>query len=452
MTYPRCRVNQSLHVGIPQACRKWSRHVCPFSSVWDRTDQPSKQVQIQSRIQSQGQSTASPTSPDAGDVVGARAREGRLRKLAGRKATQFLYGGSSLFQLQLEPPLLMELANPSPTSVTATAMASAPPIADVDVFPYHAHGDTCRQLMAAFFQNVYHYYHCVYREYFLRDYAAGGGPYYSDMLLSCICAGRRADLARRGAAGAVRGVCGAGREPPAELAARAGADDAAGAADPGAAGDWPRPRVQGLAVLRHGLSADARDGAAPGPDQLERRGGVEGGKATTAAATLPESSVDREILRRVYWAAFIVDKQLSLYFGRPPALYPHEADVRNTIRIPYPPEWESLLDTYISRSTSATAFEDGVPMVGSFIHQAELAKILHAMIVDVFENRQPEAAEEEAAEEEATVRAADHVHERLLRWLSLLPQKLHWHPWTAGRVAPYVLHLHMLFHRRDGCC
>lgn len=29
---------------------------------------------------------------------------------------------------------------------------------------------------------------CIYREYFLRDYAAGGGPYYSDMLMFSICA------------------------------------------------------------------------------------------------------------------------------------------------------------------------------------------------------------------------------------------------------------------------
>lgn len=81
-------------------------------------------------------------------------------------------------------------------------------------------------------------------------------------------------------------------------------------------------------------------------------------------------------------AAFIVDKQLSLYFGRPPALYPHGADVRNTIRIPYPPEWESLLDVYVSKGSSADNFEDGLATVASFTHQVELAKIFHTMIVD----------------------------------------------------------------------
>ncbi|RYP69461.1 hypothetical protein DL771_006113 [Monosporascus sp. 5C6A] len=62
-----------------------------------------------------------------------------------------------------------------------------------------------------------------------------------------------------------------------------------------------------------------------------------------------ESHIDREISRRAYWAAFNVDMHLSLYFGRPPALYPHESDVRNTTRIPYPESWQSLLKTFIAQ-------------------------------------------------------------------------------------------------------
>lgn len=29
---------------------------------------------------------------------------------------------------------------------------------------------------------------CLYREYFLRDYQAGGGPHYSDVLMYAVCA------------------------------------------------------------------------------------------------------------------------------------------------------------------------------------------------------------------------------------------------------------------------
>ena len=46
-----------------------------------------------------------------------------------------------------------------------------------------------------------------------------------------------------------------------------------------------------------------------------------------------DSRVEREILRRTYWAAFVADKQLSLYFGRPPALHPNESDVITTVRM-----------------------------------------------------------------------------------------------------------------------
>jgi hypothetical protein len=132
------------------------------------------------------------------------------------------------------------------------------------------------------------------------------------------------------------------------------------------------------------------------------------------------TSVDREILRRVYWATFVADKQMSLYFGRPPALYPQEADVRNTIRIPYPPEWEDPLDTYIAKGTSATAFEEGIAVVGSFVHRVELAKIFHTMIVTIFENRDVRLNSSELAQ------AIHQVHSHLERWLSELPQKLQW--------------------------
>lgn len=142
-----------------------------------------------------------------------------------------------------------------------------------------------------------------------------------------------------------------------------------------------------------------------------------------------DSSIDREILRRVYWATFVADKQMSLYFGRPPALYPQEADVRNTIRIPYPPEWENLLDTYIASGTSATAFEDGVAVVGSFVYRVELAKIFHTMIVAIFENR----ADQVSKSAELT-RATEHIHLQLERWLSQLPQKLQWNPWKMEKV------------------
>lgn len=279
--------------------------------------------------------------------------------------------------------------------------------------------------MATFFQNVYQYNFCVYREYFLRDYAAGGGPYYSDMLLYSICA----------------------------VAARFSDDISL------------RPLSSVFLEYAEGLLLNSLDlpelttlqsliilGTAEIGQGRGSKGWLFCGMACRLThemglhldpnnwSSSSESSVDREILRRVYWAVFIVDKQLSLYFGRPPALYPHEADVRNTIRIPYPPEWESLLDTYIQKGMSATAFEDGISSIGSFIHHAELAKIFHRMIVEVFENRVSKADSSGAAA------VAQEIHTSLVQWLAMLPQKLHWNQWTVTKTAPYVLHLHMLFH------
>jgi Fungal specific transcription factor domain len=43
-----------------------------------------------------------------------------------------------------------------------------------------------QQAMSAYFQHCYYYHMVLYREYFLRDYKAGNGPYYSDILFYAI--------------------------------------------------------------------------------------------------------------------------------------------------------------------------------------------------------------------------------------------------------------------------
>ena len=148
-----------------------------------------------------------------------------------------------------------------------------------------------------------------------------------------------------------------------------------------------------------------------------------------------DSRIEREILRRTYWAAFVADKQLSLYFGRPPALYPGESDVRDTIRIPYPQEWRNLLNTYIMDGTSETAYEDGFTLVSFFVNQVELCKIQHRMITEVFENRNVDS------DEAVLARSVNKIHLSLTKWLADLPGKLHWNKWSTCAVPPLVLHL-----------
>ena len=342
-----------------------------------------------------------------------------MRKLVSRKATQF-YGGTSLFQIQLSEKV------PSPHADEEAATARSIHVPNVSSnLPVDPYNETCRQLMAIFFQHLYQYNFCVYREYFLRDYAAKGGPYYSDMLMYSICA------------------VGALVSP--QESHQAIAMDFMKYAEDLLLSSLDLPDLTTLqsmlilSLLEIGQGRGTKGWLFCGMAcRLTHEMGLHLDPGNWSSRN--ESSIDREILRRVYWAVFIIDKQLSLFFGRPPALYPHEADVRNTIRIPYPPEWENLLDTYISRGTSATAFEDGISTIGSFIHQAELAKIFHAMVVDIFENRRNQTDDLSAA---AT---AQKIHISLVKWLSMLPQKLQWSQWTVGQVPPYVLNLHMLFH------
>ncbi|KAF3003619.1 hypothetical protein E8E13_007435 [Curvularia kusanoi] len=277
--------------------------------------------------------------------------------------------------------------------------------------------------MATFFTYCYPFHMYVYREWFLRDYDIGEGPYYSDALMFVICAvgalvspdrSQRhlsESLSRQAEAMILQSLNLPNITILQALIMLGYLEIGQGRSSKG----WLYCGMAFRLTHEMGLHLD--------PSNWTRNGS--------------ESSTDREILRRVYWAAFIADKQLSVYFGRPPALYPHEADVRNTIRIPYPEEFERLLDMYICKGSSPTAFEDGIPLVACFVHQVELAKILHTMIVEVFENRR---------QQPGNTAAAQQVHKELVRWLSELPHQLQWSQWTVGKSAPYVLHLHMLFH------
>lgn len=284
----------------------------------------------------------------------------------------------------------------------------------------------CRTLMASFFKNQYQYHMCLYREYFLRDFNTGKGPYYSDLLMYAICA--------------------MGALASEEIALRELSDVFFNRAQQllyGSALESPNlTTLQALILLGHREIGHGK----------MSKGWLFSGMAFRLAHEMglhldpsnwkgsDDSRVEREILRRTYWAAFVADKHLSLYFGRPPALYPRQSDVNDTIRIPYPPEWESLLNTYIMKGTSETAYEDGLSLVASFVQQAELCKILHRMIIEVFENR--------SANTDETVLATSvkDIDVALKKWSANLPAKLHWNQWSVGPIPALVLHLHMMYH------
>ncbi|KAH6656394.1 fungal-specific transcription factor domain-containing protein [Truncatella angustata] len=379
---------------------------------------------------------SSPPGDGKPDVSGdlelalARARTGQLRKLRAGSTSQY-FGGMGLFQIHS--------GDDSTTSVSpnSTNELEAPPfgqnvfspsaVSDPGHFPYSAHDDMCQKLMAQFFREQYPYSMCVYREFFLRDYDMGVGRYYSEVLLYAICA-----MGALASADASMLAISEVFASQAEFLVYTSLDKpdltllqamillgyrfiGHGKASKG----WLFCGMAFRLAHEMGLHLDPNNWHSPAEAVLDR---------------------DREILRRVYWAAFNADKQVSMYFGRPPALYPHESDVRNSIRIPYPDDWQGLLETYIAKNTSITAFEDGIALSGSFIYRVELYKIVHIMITDLFENRR------QNADSAVLAATAQRIHVSLHKWLATLPSKLYWNQWSSGQVQPFVLHLHMLFH------
>ncbi|EHK40924.1 hypothetical protein TRIATDRAFT_31456, partial [Trichoderma atroviride IMI 206040] len=280
-----------------------------------------------------------------------------------------------------------------------------------------------RKLMSTFFLEIYPYNMVVYREYFLRDYDVGSGKYYSDVLLYSICALSAlqyddmlslSDVFSNQAQTLLYSTLDSPDLTTLQALVLLGYREiAVGRASKG----WLFCGMAFRLAHEMGLHLD--------PTNWEESG---------------ESSGEREILRRVYWAAFMADKQLSLYFGRPPALYPGESDVRNTIRLRYPPGWQGLLETYICKGASANEWDNGVALVGSFIYRAELSKIIHVIITDLFENRRG------GADPTIIATKTRRIHVQLTKWLSNLPSFLHWNQWTVGQVPQVVLHLHMMFH------
>ncbi|KAK8077512.1 hypothetical protein PG996_003682 [Apiospora saccharicola] len=375
----------------------------------------------------------SPASPslDDTDVVLAKARAGQLKKTRTGSASLQYFGSTGLFHAYPgASELLPHAQRLNIDEVLATSPSSEPTgLSAVSTLGFHfsPHDETCQSLMSTFFKEQYSYHMCVYREFFLRDYDTGVGRYYSDVLLFAICA-----------IGAL--ATGDASMSPVSEAFSSQAESMVYAS-------LDRPDLTLLqALILLSSHAIGHGKASKGwlflgiALRITHEMGLHLDPNNWSSEEPSESQIDREILRRVYWAAFNSDKQISMYFGRPPALYPHESDVRNTIRIPYPEDWQGLLDIYIAKDVAATAYEDGIALSGSFIYRVELYKIVHTMITDLFENRRHNANSAVLA---AT---AQRIHVQLNKWLATLPSKLYWNQWSNGQVQPFVLHLHMVFH------
>lgn len=132
------------------------------------------------------QHTISPTSRRYSNVNFLRLK---------RSHAAHFYGPTSFFQIRppvdhtvaedlQATPTSFNVLNLNESSTTARTMGQNI-ISGAQFSPKSA---LCLQMLSLFFQHQYYYHMVVYREYFLKDYDSGRGPYYSDLLLYAICA------------------------------------------------------------------------------------------------------------------------------------------------------------------------------------------------------------------------------------------------------------------------
>lgn len=226
------------------------------------------------------------------ELVVARARAIQLRKLRSRSASQY-FGGTGLFRLESGTKLTIseqgQVSSSPPEEPTRPAS-----------FPQQLHlspkGEKCQGLMAIFFKEQYPYHMCVYREFFLRDYDAGAGRYYSDVLLYAICS---------------VGALAAGDAsllPVSEAYANVAEQLVYASLD-----EPDLTLLQALILL--GYRAVGHGKSSKGwlflgmSFRLAHEMGLHLDPNNWDAS---DSHMDREILRRVYWAAFSADKRKQL--------------------------------------------------------------------------------------------------------------------------------------------
>ncbi|KAI0802598.1 fungal-specific transcription factor domain-containing protein [Xylaria sp. FL0064] len=387
-----------------------------FSSVTELTLTEAGPSSSPKTVASDGQDDGERVSP---------ARVGQLRKTRSGSSAHF-YGGTSLYHIRAPEADPDSTVDAETASTSMTEVMFGQQLWNSYLIQFAPHDDVSQRLMAAFFKHQYQCSMCIYREIFLRDYDTGGGRYYSDLLLFAICA---------------TGALATNESLLSDIFA-----------NQAQALLYPSLNHPDLTVLQAlillGQLEIGRGRASKGwlfcgmAFRLAQEMGLH--LDPTNWHSLPDLAydldVEREILRRVYWASFAVDKQLSLFFGRPPALYPQVSDVRGTERIPYPDDWANLLDIYIAPGTSVTAFEDSPSLVNALIYRIELYRIVHNMITEVFENRRINAGGPVVA---ATI---SRIHVSLTKWLAGLPNNLNWNQWTINQLPQWVYHLHLLFH------
>lgn len=145
------------------------------------------------------------------------------------------------------------------------------------------------------------------------------------------------------------------------------------------------------------------------------------------------SDEDLEIRRRVFWAAFVVDKIQSLYQGRPVSLQHLESQVPLTFLDKY--EEMEYWKPFAYPNTKAYA---GSPAFGvsTFTQLCKLSIILNGILNKVYSEQSANAASVELVEK------LNSLHSELMAWYDTLPSHLRFEPGKGAAVPPpHVLSL-----------
>ncbi|CAB91175.1 DNA-binding transcription factor, amino acid sensing, Cha4 [Schizosaccharomyces pombe] len=291
--------------------------------------------------------------------------------------------------------------------------------------PFHLEFDTCQELLSLFFLKQYHNFMFVFRDYFIRDFELGGGPYYSQWLLFAICSigamispdDDLKNLSNTLANIAEKWVLDEGLNSPDITTLQTLL--VLGIREIGRGLTFKGWLFSGMAfrlVYDMGLHLD--------PDHWDHS---------------EESRIDREVRRRCFWGCFTLDKLISLCYGRPPGLYLKQTDVRNTTQLPYISELDEPFEIFNKKSelfAAVSAGEDRRGLVQFWLNQVELCKIIHRMLTEVFEDRTSSVLEA----------SINNIHTELQKWIADIPMELQWNTRSQKETSSTVLLLHMLYH------
>lgn len=141
------------------------------------------------------------------------------------------------------------------------------------------------------------------------------------------------------------------------------------------------------------------------------------------------SDEDLEIRRRVFWAAFVVDKMQSLYQGRPVSLQESDSRVPITFLDTYE-EYEHWMPFAYDRTVQETYPGSPAYSVSTFTGLCQLSAIMNSILNHIYAEATFDKAPEELSELQKT------LDSRLRAWHDKLPIHLKLEPSKPPTVTP----------------